>query len=80
MYFFILYSVHFLPFYCTFTSLVLIFKAVHISVLRKEEHACSFNTIPYDSAKYSDFIHIYFSKLGILPQTRCLRCATDGSA
>ena len=37
------------------------FYAVHISVLRKEEHACSINTIPYDSVKKnSDFIHVYF--------------------
>ena len=32
----------------------------HICVLRKEEHACSINTIPYDSVKNSDFIHVYF--------------------
>ena len=31
------------------------FYAVHISVLRKEEHACSINTIPYDSIKNSDY-------------------------
>ena len=35
------------------------FYVVHISVLRKEEHACSNNTIPYDSVKNSDFIHVY---------------------
>ena len=36
------------------------FYAVHISVLRNEEHACSINAIPYDSVKNSDFIHVYF--------------------
>ena len=36
------------------------FYAVHISVLRKEENACSINTIPYDSVINSDFIHVYF--------------------
>ena len=36
------------------------FSAVHISVLRKEENACSINTIPYDSVKNSDSIHVYF--------------------
>ena len=35
------------------------FYAVHTPVLRKEEHACSINTIPYDSLKNSDFIHVY---------------------
>ena len=37
------------------------FYSVHISVLRKEEHACSTNTIRYDSVKNNDFIHVYFS-------------------
>ena len=36
------------------------FYAVHISVLRKEEDACSINTIPYDSVKNSHFSHVYF--------------------
>ena len=38
------------------------FYAVHTSVLRNEEHACSINTIPYDSdcVKNNDFIHVYF--------------------
>ena len=53
------------------------FYAVHISVLRKEEHACSISIIPNDYVKNSDFI---LAKLGILPLTRCLRCATDESA
>ena len=36
------------------------FYSVHVRVVRKEEHACSINTIPYDSVKNNDFIHGYF--------------------
>ena len=35
------------------------FYAVHIIVLRKEEHDCSIHTIPYDCVKISEFIHVY---------------------
>ena len=45
---------------CVFQFALGSFYVVHISVLRKEEHACSINTIPYDSVKNSDFIHVYF--------------------
>ena len=55
--------------------------AVHISVLRKEEHVCSSNTIPYTiPSKIAILFTFTFAKLGISPPTRCLRCATDGSA
>ena len=53
------------------------FYAVHI---RKEEHACSSNTIPYDSVKIANLFTFTYAKIGISSPTRCLRCAIDESA